>query len=347
MDRYRITHQVVQGARPGQSLAVKQFFPQGPSPTGRPVTLLLAHATGFHKELWEPLLEELPLSSADEVLNPPQPSTHISNIYWGSSKTATDHPRSWHIARIIAFDGWCHGDSAALNRSHLQQKTSWLDNTRDILALIQQLSIDTALIGVGHSYGASSLLLTEIVKPGTFAALLPVEPVIAFAGPRFLETSFERVLSRKAQWRDIAEAHTYFTRHPFFRDWDPRVQALHVQHGLTSVPGTEAWQLKCHPKDEYEVFQGGFRDAVWLLSRLVEIGCPLRYLMGEESTICPNEQFGQAHANASIRADVYIIKGSGHLLLMERPALVASHLALFLTHAMAFVPNGSPLKPQL
>lgn len=78
----------------------------------KPITLFLSHANGFHKEIYEPMLETL--------LN--KVETQDSEIY---------------VEEIWSIDTFNSGDAGILNRGSLSVCNPWWDHARDIQQFLQ------------------------------------------------------------------------------------------------------------------------------------------------------------------------------------------------------------------
>ncbi|KAJ1655459.1 hypothetical protein IWQ61_004792 [Dispira simplex] len=164
MDRFAVTTKILQGGDVSRRIVTKWFRPLRKEVSlshSQPISLLLAHANGFHKEVWEPVIAMLALDSEQAKRNPfkklsTRPCTHLPNPYLASVGKGWQVP--WHIDTVVTYDAWNHGDSAALNESLFNEDAlRWVDNAKDILAIVSQLSANTTVIGVGHSYGGSSM----------------------------------------------------------------------------------------------------------------------------------------------------------------------------------------------
>jgi pimeloyl-ACP methyl ester carboxylesterase len=75
------------------------------------------------------------------------------------------------------FDFRGHGSSYS-NRD----VRSWWEMAQDVLAVAGGISTvggeAPALVGIGHSMGGASLVMAELLNPGTFAAFVLVEPIV-------------------------------------------------------------------------------------------------------------------------------------------------------------------------
>ncbi|KAJ1925667.1 hypothetical protein IWQ60_004408 [Tieghemiomyces parasiticus] len=232
---------------------------------------------------------------------------------------------------------------------------TWTSFAHDIIDITEQIRSNSTMVGIGHSFGASSLLIAQLLRPDIFDAIFAVEPVLAFA-EGFHGHKYELTLRRRAVWNSKAHAIKYFTKHPFFATWDPRVLQIFLRHGLspattasqtTKAEGkgnetvaittasaattTTAVQLKCQPRDEYETYMGGWVDSVRTIDNMSEIICPTRFLLGELSSVCPNSKYAQSYASSCLLSDARVAKDLGHLIPMESPETVAHQLGLFLS----------------
>ncbi|KAJ2663351.1 hypothetical protein IWW48_001453 [Coemansia sp. RSA 1200] len=338
-----VIKRVFQGSRAGQQIAANIYSSKaaadtvaGTSEGGRKgLTLVLAHANGFHKELWEPTLQRL----------------------FGHQERK-DGNGGWRIDRAVALDGYNHGDSAVMNRESIgaEESSPWFLNARDIIAVVKQLpppdGESHGVVGIGHSWGASSLLLAEIMAPLTFSALIITDPVL-FTEPNGNDKVREMTMRRRSVWPDLDAAIKYFVPHPFFGSWNKRILDLYIKHGLETVAATtavaadgaaspsmsglqgEQLVLKCRPANEGAVYAGSYHASPHAAHNLWKIQCPTAFLTGEESQLA-----APSHIQQLIKPmpDVQhvVMKDAGHLLVLENPDQTADHYAAFLD---SFVPR--------
>ncbi|MEO7836760.1 MAG: alpha/beta fold hydrolase, partial [Acidimicrobiales bacterium] len=102
-----------------------------------PTDLLAVHATGLHGQVWRPVVEHLP-----------------------------------GRFRVLALDVRGHGVSGPMPDAG----PGWAELAGDLLAVVDELHLRRPL-AVGHSSGASLLLLAEEQRPGTFAGFYCIEPI--------------------------------------------------------------------------------------------------------------------------------------------------------------------------
>ncbi|ORX74800.1 alpha/beta-hydrolase [Linderina pennispora] len=289
-----VARRVFDGARKGQRIVANVYQSSTPKPSGYSMTLLLSHANGFHKELWEPVLEQL---------------------------FSAQSSRPWSISQAVAIDSYNHGDSAVLNRESvaIEEFSTWFNNASDILAVVRQLGVRQNVIGIGHSWGAASMLLAEEISPLTFSGLVIADPVL------FNQVELNRnsaivkmTMGRRAEWKDEEAARKYFEPHPFFKIWDKRILDLHIKHGLEEVGGKLV--LKCRPINEAGVFAGAMIASPYATWNIWKVQCPTVFLTGETS---------QPVIKPINDCEHYVMKGRGHLLLHEDPDQTAQYFAKF------------------
>ncbi|NOY57130.1 MAG: alpha/beta hydrolase [Actinobacteria bacterium] len=186
--------------------------------------LALAHATGFCKEVWAPVVTEL---------------------------RAAGEERS-----IIAWDAPGHGDAEPLSSFPVD----WWDFARHGLEVIS--GITEPVVGVGHSMGGAALAMAELLAPGRFAGLVLIEPVIfpLAVGRRELSLLVQGALRRRDGFKSIDAAVEHYRRP--FASWDRRALEAYVRGGLVERDGV--WRLKCRPEVEAEVYRGGITHGAYL-----------------------------------------------------------------------------------
>jgi pimeloyl-ACP methyl ester carboxylesterase len=222
---------------------------------------------------------------------------------------------------VVATDQRGHGDSAAPPPPY-----DWWDLGRDALEVLTGCGLEGP-VGLGHSSGAAALVMAELLRPGTFAALVLVEPIIFPLPPLRMEDNPMTVaaLRRRRSFASEAEAAASLRGRGAFAGWTEEALALYVRHAWRDEAGARV--LKCAPETEAEFYRGATAHGAW--ARLHEVGCPVVLAAGRESTSHPVEFIaGMRERFAAARLEV--IPGAGHFLPMERPDVVASLVAPFL-----------------
>ena len=246
--------------------------------------LVLVHATGFCKEVCAPIVDDL-----------------------GEIRTGF---------RAVAIDQRAHGDSG---RS--VPPFDWWDVGKDI---VEVASLSSPVIGIGHSAGGAALLLAELTRPGTFASLLLVEPIV-FPPPygRFPDNPMSAMARRRRErFASREEATANWRSTPASAQWDSRVLWAYATGGLR--PDGDEFSMKCDRDDEAEFFMAATQHRAW--DRLSEIRTPSIVIAGEHSTT-HQEPFLQKLIARLEGATYEIIPATGHMVWMERPGLIAAHAA--------------------
>lgn len=260
-----------------------------------PRPVLLVHATGFHGRVWGPLVREL-----------------------GGGFTG------------LAPDLRGHGDSPVPPGCDFD----WRGFAADVLAVVDRLELDRhpdRPVAVGHSSGATALLLAEQRRPGTFAAIFAYEPVLVAADPplgpdphNWLAQACRR---RRDTFASRDEARAHYAAKPPLSALDPEVRACYVDHGLEPT-ADGSWRLACRPEHEARVY--AMATAHDAYPRLGEVACPVTLAVGAAS-----EAVDRAHAThlADRLADATLetLPGLGHLGPLEDPASVAAAVRATLT----------------
>lgn len=186
--------------------------------------LLLAHATGFCKEVWRPVIAEI------DAREP--------------------------AGSITTFDQRAHGDSDTPPHPF-----RWNDLAQDALAVVAD--VEGPIVGIGHSSGAALLALAEQAQPGRFAGLVLIEPII-FPPPhhRFDDSPLAAAtLRRRYRFRNRADARSnYEGKGPFAR-WRSDALDAYLEGGLRR--DGDGFVLKCDPADEAEFYRTGATHHAW------------------------------------------------------------------------------------
>jgi len=271
--------------------------------------LILSHATGFSKEMWIPVVEEL-------------------------RKSGVQFP-----ATALDFRG--HGDSVM--KPPFYYGKGAIDLRYDVLAVaefIKKQYGEQMLIGLGLSFGSTSLTMAEILHPGLFEALILVEPIIypVFGTLQRTENHpfVRKALSRKTTFPNLQSAKEYYAGKFMMSTWDPRSLESYVKGILrlknASKPD-EGYELKCHPEAEAEIYKVATENDLWL--RLSQIKCPVSLIAGELSDVYSKESLDikkiQSRFTNAKSVEHLVVAKVGHLIPLERPDIISSHVCKFLT----------------
>lgn len=291
-------------------------------------TLLLLHGTGFHKEIWEPVIERIFAESAK--------------------------PKGLRVRDAWAIDAPNHGDAAALNATLLETGAydltfSWENYSRAVNLILTGLGtftdgknrparVDFAsrkLIGIGHSMGAVSLCLAHTFHPAVrFDSLVLVEPMLLttrhFKARGHELKLNETALARRDLWESKEEAWTLLSSKGM-KTWDKRVLKLFVEFGLRETAKDDPFDrpgvtLKCSKVQESVTFRD--QTSQLLAFDFFETLCsstPVHIIWGGIDDYIPALVKEDIHNNASKGKTVSIqrIQNCGHLVPMVRPDSVA------------------------
>ena len=270
----RTSHRFV--APSGLSLAVHEW-----GGTGDPV--LLAHPTGFHGVVWQPVAERLVARGR----------------------------------RVWSFDFRGHGDSDAAD----DRRFAWSEFADDADAVLDHLSLrgDPHLLAAGHSKGAASLLTVAVRDPESLARVWCYEPIVfPFDDP--FPTGADNPMSaaarrRRGVWPSREEAKTsYASKPPLDALCDDALDA-YVDYGVRDLPDGTV-ELKCRPHDEASMYEMGAANG--LFGVLGEVTCPVRVVCGATSRSIP-PSLGETLVERLAHATLEVWDGNGHFGPLEDP----------------------------
>lgn len=180
--------------------------------------LVLAHCTGTHARVWDPLVPAL------------LPHFHV-----------------------YAYDTRGHGDS---DKPEEASSYRWEYSGHDILAVIDALDLGTGISAVGHSAGGSHICYAEMNRPGAFSRVVLLDPIIgskvAFRGPNPMA---EKARRRRNDFESYEAAIERYSSRPPLNAWDAEVLDAYVRFGF--IPGPNGGvHLKCPGEIEAAVYDG-------------------------------------------------------------------------------------------
>ncbi|KAF3909791.1 hypothetical protein ABW21_db0200853 [Orbilia brochopaga] len=305
-------------------LVVNHYRPvANPEPRAGDLTLIVAHANGFHKEMYEPFLEYLTLKYEE---------------------------LGGRIRGIFIAEMFCQGESGVINEKKLGGEVSWFDHTRDLLSLIQHFPDDIVrpIAGIGHSMGGAQLFRLSQMHPTLMSCVIGVDPVI-MPPPKSdapASANFGPMSARRRDiWPSRDAAIKFFKSRPYYNTWDEEVLNLHMDMGLRRVPtalypdvsaiegGADAVTLTTTKHQEVFTF---FRmaektrmDPIHMFNWLGDMKIPVCYIQGKNSVINWGDGNKRKMEATPQPCEMHLVD-TGHLVPLEKPRECADVAAEYL-----------------
>lgn len=237
---------------------------------------------------------------------------------------------------VYALDRRGHGASHKPGRYH------FLDFADDVRRVIEALDLRN-VYGVGHSAGATDLLLAAKLLPGRFTRLFVMEPTVmdprAARAGELNEKSLARVqgtLRRRAEFESAEAVFERYRTAQAFADWTEASLRAYVRHGFTALDDGRV-RLCCTPEIEsailrpiYEameqVYVGDARGNPF--GMLAEIDCPVRVTTAAKSGPIYKEMAARA-VSLIPNVSTAVFEDAGHCVAQERPAAVVEAVREF------------------
>ncbi|KAG6867691.1 hypothetical protein C0993_012326 [Termitomyces sp. T159_Od127] len=215
------------------------------------LTLIFTHGTGFHKEQWEPTIDE----------------------FYALLEGENGSPK---VREVWSIDAPNHGDAAVLNENVLlayEPIFPWEEYARAIHTFLTGfgtgVDVDFStrrLVGIGHSMGAVCLLLSLGYSSNLkFESLIFCE--LMSMNPKFMKEPANMLtkgaINRRDTWSSHEEAYKLLKSRPAWKIWDDRVLKIFVKDGMRPLPTadypdkTEGVTLKCSRKQETACYRDG------------------------------------------------------------------------------------------
>jgi pimeloyl-ACP methyl ester carboxylesterase len=190
---------------------------------GEGPTLVFCHATGFCKEVWIPVIEEL-----------------------------SQRVRGW---TALALDQRFHGRSQGFPADYDWWRLG--EDVRDVAADRR------STIGIGHSGGGAAIAMAEVLRPASFAAAILVEPIIFPPSYRAAgyQAHAEAAGRRRRHFASSEAAFANYHGRGPFSGWDDRALRSYVAGGFR--PEGDAVTLRCAPESEAQFFLHAAGHAMW------------------------------------------------------------------------------------
>ncbi|RTE93801.1 alpha/beta hydrolase [Bradyrhizobium sp. LVM 105] len=237
---------------------------------------------------------------------------------------------------VYALDRRGHG------ASHKPGAYHFLDYADDVRRVMDALELRN-VYGIGHSAGATDLLLAAKLLPGHFTRLFVMEPTVmdprATRSGGLSDESVARVqgtLRRRAEFDSADAVFERYRTAPAFADWTETSLRAYVRHGFAPLDDGRV-RLCCTPEIEsailhpiYEVMEqvyaGDARGNPF--ASLAEIDCPVRVTTSGKSGPIYWEMARRA-VSLIPRASTQVFEDAGHCVAQEVPAAVVAAVREF------------------
>ncbi|KYH00625.1 alpha/beta hydrolase [Bradyrhizobium sp. DOA1] len=237
---------------------------------------------------------------------------------------------------VYALDRRGHG------ASHKPGAYHFLDYADDVCRVVDALDLRD-IYGIGHSAGATDLLLAAKMLPGCFTRLFVMEPTAMDPGAArsggLSEASLARVqgtLRRRAEFDSADAAFARYRAAPAFADWTETSLRAYVRHGFALLD-TGRVRLCCAPEIEaailrpiYEVMEqvyvGDARGNPF--ATLAEIECPVRVTTAAKSDPIYKEMARRA-VSLIPGVTTLVFENAGHCVAQEAPSAVVEAVREF------------------
>lgn len=230
---------------------------------------------------------------------------------------------------VYALDRRGHG------ASHKPGAYHFLDYADDVCRVVDALDLHD-IYGIGHSAGATDLLLAAPLRAGRFARLFVMEPTAM--NPRaqrpggLSEDAVARVqgaLRRRAEFDGVDAVVERYRTAAAFADWTETSLRAYVAHGFAA--GDDGCvKLRCTPEIESailrpiheameQIYLGDARGNPF--ASLAAIDCPVRVTTAARSGAIYKQMASRAVALIP-RVSTLAFDDAGHCVAQERPATV-------------------------
>jgi pimeloyl-ACP methyl ester carboxylesterase len=224
--------------------------------------------------------------------------------------------------------------------SNPQDVQDWNPFSDDLLRFLDEHEF-TAIIGVGHSIGATVTLRAALKEPERFQALVLIDPVLfpryymlewvlarAFKLGKRIHPKIESALKRRREFDDLNKVFAGYRRREVFRFFSD--QDLHTFiNGMTKPRPGGGYELVFSPEWEARIYYTGIWHDWDLWSGLSKLNIPTLIVRGAHT-----DTFWESTARAvqkkNPKIKITTLANSTHLLPLEKPQEVFEIIQQFL-----------------
>ncbi|KAH9483259.1 hypothetical protein JR316_0005363 [Psilocybe cubensis] len=286
-------------------------------------TLVVLHSTSFHKETWEPALEDLFRYAS-------QPGSTVL------------------IREVWAIDCPNHGESGHLNYQTLKDHPDYTNFSCEKYAQAVHRFLSAGptlearvdftqrnLTGIGHSLGANAMLLLHHIMPVfRFSKLVIIEPLVSPLGSMHLASLAQKLVNRASRRRECWTSREEIKRSFLVQgnssaQWDMRVLDSFVTHAFHRNPYDNLLHQSCTIPQEISMYldeAGGVAPLIDL-DRICH-SIPVHLILGAIPDFIPTYLHKALIDPASGRrfASIITMENVGHLIPQKAPTTLALHI---------------------
>jgi pimeloyl-ACP methyl ester carboxylesterase len=256
---------------------------------------LLHHANGFCKGMWA----EVAIRLADD---------------------------GW---RVVALDARGHGDSSQPEGEAAYHWDAFAEDLVEVAAtLVAERRGAPIALGLGHSFGGTSMIGAAARRPELFERLLLVDPVVPpplrGVDPHdvpHLRKLIDGARRRRAEWPSRDAARDWCRERRFFSAWRPTAIELYLLDGMRER-ADGSLVLKCPGAVEGAVFAGSAGIDLFALAARVGVPTTIQWADGGDFPRAVHQSLADTMGDARLEA-----LHCGHLVPMEQPELVVAAAA--------------------
>ena len=221
-----------------------------------------------------------------------------------------------------------------------EEINDWEPFARDLLAFLDGFA-KGAVIGMGHSIGATITLMAALDKPELFKALILIDPVIF---PRWMGFYWEVIdklglvyalhpltkgaLRRRTVYPSREAMFESYRKKAVFQNIDDRGLKIIIQ-SITEIDQEGNAALKYPPKWEARIYATGILRDHFIWKKLGALKIPLLIIYGDRSNAFWQMTANKVHQTLPA-ASLVRIPDASHLVPFEKPQIVSKHAAQFI-----------------
>ena len=181
--------------------------------------------------------------------------------------------------RVVAFDSRGHGASSVPDPDSAYEWSEFVGDWRAVArSLGERLGAPCVGLGVGHSFGGSTLLHAAVAESGLFDRLVVLDPVLIpppgersgpfeGEGPHPMAVAARRRTPSFPSREAVRES---WARRGVFADWAEGVLDRYLEDGFHEAADGSV-ELACPPRVEAAIYQAGPRSDLFEPLRTLEV----------------------------------------------------------------------------